>query len=74
MAVSGVVIVPARGMEEALAGRLRAREGVEVQGVGPEGVAAVMEAATAGELRRMSEEIMEWSEVAGLHLAYLHED
>lgn len=74
MAISGVVFIPVRGKEEALAGRLRAVAGVEVQGTGPDGVAAVMEADTPLRLHQMSEEIMGWSEVAGLHLAYLNWD
>ncbi|OGL58824.1 MAG: hypothetical protein A3J27_01790 [Candidatus Tectomicrobia bacterium RIFCSPLOWO2_12_FULL_69_37] len=74
MAISGMVFIPARGKAEALAARLRAAAGAEVRGVGPGGVAVVMEAETAGHLQRMSEEIMGWSEVAGLQLAYLHEE
>lgn len=73
MVISGMVFIPAQGKEEALVERLRAAAGAEVQGVGPGGVAVVMEAETAERLQRMSEEIMGWSEVAGLQLAYLHE-
>lgn len=71
MAISGVVFVPAQGKAEALAARLRAVAGVEVQGIGPGGVAAVMGAETPEHLRAMSEEIQEWSEVTAIHLAYL---
>lgn len=72
MAISGVVFVPARGKTEALAARLRAVPGVEVQGVGPGGVAAVMGAESPAGLRAMSEEMRAWDEVAGIHLAYLN--
>lgn len=72
MAVSGIVIVPLRGEEEALRGKLEALPGAEVQGAGPAGIAAVLEAATTQLLEEMSERIRGWEEVVEFHLAYLN--
>lgn len=74
MPVSGVVVVPARGKEKGLVEKLDALPGVEVQGVGPNGIAAVLEADSSEELQRLSETIEEWEEVVDFQLAYFNWD
>jgi nitrate reductase NapAB chaperone NapD len=74
MPVSGVVVVPAKGKEKDLVEKLDALPGVEVQGVGPNGIAAVLEADSSEELQRLSETIEEWEEVVDFQLAYFNWD
>jgi|Deesub1362B_J571_1020462.scaffolds.fasta_scaffold00117_18 nitrate reductase NapAB chaperone NapD len=72
MAVAGVVVLPQRGSEEAVLKRLRALEGVSIEGQGKGGIALVLEAPTVEALRKLSEEIQQWEEVIDLQLNYLN--
>ncbi len=72
MSVSGIVVVPKRGREKDVEEMLRALPGVEVQGRGSKGIAAVLEADSSAELQIISEEIKEWKEVIDFHLAYFN--
>jgi nitrate reductase NapAB chaperone NapD len=72
MAISGVVVIPALGKENDLIERLDALPGVEVKGVGPKGIAAVLEADSTDELQRLAEDIEQWVEVVGFKLAYFN--
>jgi nitrate reductase NapAB chaperone NapD len=73
MAIAGVVVVPyKKDMSEAIMDRLRAYEEVEVQDVGEQGIAAVMEAGDVRRLKDISEEIEGWDEVVEFNLAYLN--
>ncbi len=75
MSVAGVVVVPARkGYEKELAEKLGALQGVCVHGIGEKGIAVVLEAESLGQIKRISEEISEWTEVAGFHLAYVNRE
>lgn len=47
-------------------------KGVEVQEIGPKGLAVVLEAASTRELKKMSEEINKLDEVVDFSLGYLN--
>lgn len=73
MPIASAVVVPVKPQAgEALAARLQTLEGVEAGGVGPRGVAVVMERKTVDELKRLSEAISAWEEVADFQLAYFN--
>jgi nitrate reductase NapAB chaperone NapD len=72
MAISGIVVVPVHGKEEELSKRLNALPGVSVEGLGPAGIAATMEADTSEDLNLLSEQIEKWEEVLNFQLAYLN--
>ncbi len=71
MAVAGAVVVPVGDAAAAvLADRLARLPGVEVQGIGPRGVAVVLEAPHTKDLERLSEDVLAWEEVADFQLGY----
>jgi|Deesub1362A_J573_1020465.scaffolds.fasta_scaffold00373_9 nitrate reductase NapAB chaperone NapD len=73
MAIAGAVVVPVRKeFEEILKGRLNSLKGVEVHGIGENGIAIVMEAEDMDRLRQLSEEIEQWKEVIDLRLSYIN--
>jgi nitrate reductase NapAB chaperone NapD len=73
MAMAGIVVMPVSPEQErGLLDRLKCVPGLEVQAVGPKGIALTLEhPATAG-LKKLSEEISSWEEVLELELAYLN--
>lgn len=73
MAIAGAVIVPVqRKLGELLKERLSALQGVEVRGVGPKGVATVMEAPDTRSLQKMTEDIAGWEEVIDVSIGYIN--
>jgi nitrate reductase NapAB chaperone NapD len=74
MPISGIVVVSVLGKEQDLIERLDALPGVEVKGVGPKGIAAVVEADSTDELQRLAEDIEQWVEVVSFKLAYYNWD
>lgn len=73
MAIAGALIVPIdREQELKLQGILNCIKGVEVQEIGPQGLAVVLEAASTRELKKMSEEINKLDEVVDFSLGYLN--
>jgi len=74
MAIAGALIVPVnRQAELSLVRRLGnvAEVEIEIEAVGPKGVAVVMEAGLL-ELKAVSSEIKAWDEVLDFELAYLN--
>lgn len=73
MAIAGALVVPVdRKQELKLQTILNSFEGVEVQEIGPQGLAVVLEAASTRELKKMSEEINKLDEVVDFSLGYLN--
>ncbi len=73
MAVAGAVVVPIKKqVETTVVDRLNNLKGVEVQKVGPRGIAVVLEADSAKELKKISEKINQWEEVIEFELVYFN--
>ncbi len=71
MAIAGAVVIPVNDAAAAeLAARLAKLPGLEVQGIGPRGIAVVLEAPQTKDLERLSEEVLAWEEVADFQLGY----
>lgn len=73
MAIAGAVIVPVqRQLGELLEKKLSALQGVEVKGIGPNGLAAIMEAPDTRGLQKMTEDIAGWEEVIDISIGYIN--
>ena len=73
MPIAGAVVVPIKKQTETVVvDRLKNLKGVEVQKVGPRGIAVVLEADSAKELKRISENINKWEEVIEFELVYFN--
>ena len=73
MAIAGAVVVPhSKDCEQKLIGQLKQLPSVEVQEVGPKGIAVVIEEKDAASLRKLSEEIKAWQEVVDVQVAYIN--
>jgi nitrate reductase NapAB chaperone NapD len=73
LAIAGALVVPVdREQELKLQTILDRIKGVEVQKIGPKGLAVVLEAASTRELKKMSEEINNLDEVVDFSLGYLN--
>jgi nitrate reductase NapAB chaperone NapD len=70
--VGAVVVVVQQELTASVQDRLRTIPGLEVQGVGPRGIAVVLESTDTGELRSVSENIESWEEVLDFQLALLN--
>jgi nitrate reductase NapAB chaperone NapD len=72
MAIVGAVVVPVKQeFTTNVKERLGTVPGLEVQGVGPKGIAVVLESTDTRELRTISEGIESWEEVLDFQLALL---
>ena len=73
MAIAGALVVPvSRDMEDILRYRLKTLPGVEIEAIGPKGIAVVMEAEDTKGLEEISADISKWEEVLDVGLAYLN--
>ena len=73
MAIAGAVVIPvSRDCEQKVAARLKQLPAVEIQEMGPNGIAVVLEEKDADSLRKVSEEIKAWQEVMDFQLAYVN--
>jgi|GEM_PF-1224103 len=73
MAIAGWLVVPvSEEVRDRLKDRLASTPGLEVQGVGPKGIAVVADAENVRKLRRLSEEVGRWPEVLDVQLGYLN--
>lgn len=73
MPIAGALIVPVK-METApeLQVRLAAVAGVNIEDIGPKGIAIVLEADSTRELKEISADIEQWDDVLEFELAYLN--
>ena len=73
MAIAGAVVVPvSRDSEQRVAEQLRELPAVEIQEIGPKGIAVVLEEKDVDSLRELSEQIKAWQEVMDFQLAYVN--
>jgi nitrate reductase NapAB chaperone NapD len=73
MPIAGALVMPVK--QENVAGlqsKLTAVSGVEVEGIGPKGIAIVLEAVSVSELKKISCDIEKWDDVLEFELAYLN--
>ena len=73
MPIAGALVVPVK--QEAVSGlqsRLANVSGVEVEDIGPKGIAIVLEAGSTSELKKISSDIEQWDDVLEFELAYLN--
>lgn len=73
MPIAGALIVPVK-METAaeLQVRLSAVAGINIEDIGPKGIAIVLEADSTRELKEISADIEQWDDVLEFELAYLN--
>jgi len=73
MPIAGALVVPVK-QETApgLTARLAEVAGVNVEDIGPNGIAIVLEADTTWKLKRISSDIEKWDDVLEFELAYLN--
>ena len=72
MPIAGAVVTPYdRGLDEAVKSRLNELPGVEVQAIGPKGLAIVLDREIDG-LKAVSREIQNWDEVLSFQVAYIN--
>lgn len=73
MPIAGALVVPVK-QETApgLKARLAAVAGVNVEDIGPKGIAIVLEADSTWELKKISSDIEKWDDVLEFELAYLN--
>lgn len=73
MAIAGAVVVPIGELErETLLGKLKELKGVTIEGIGPRGIAIVLEGESNSELETLSKKINDWDEVLIFELVYLN--
>ncbi|MCK5404100.1 MAG: chaperone NapD [Desulfobulbaceae bacterium] len=73
MPIAGALIVPInKEVEPGLQSKLAAVSGIEVQDIGPKGIAIILEAANSGELKQISHDIEKWEDVLEFELAYFN--
>jgi len=73
MAIAGAVVVPSgKESEQKLVERLKQLPTVEVQEIGPKGIAVVLDEKDTDSLRALSEKIKSWQEVVDLQVAYIN--
>ncbi len=73
MAVAGVLVTPVDRETEALVVELlNCLAGVEVQEIGPKGIAVVLESKSTERLKELFEVIQGWKEVVDFQLTYLN--
>jgi len=73
MPIAGALVVPVE--QETVSGlqaRLAEVSGVQVEEIGPKGIAIVLEADSTGELKKLSSDIEQWDDVLEFELAYLN--
>jgi nitrate reductase NapAB chaperone NapD len=73
MPIAGALVVPVKQeIAPELQTRLAAVSGVDVEDIGPKGIAIVLEADSTGELKKISSDIEGWDDVLEFELAYLN--
>lgn len=73
MAIAGAVVVPVdRESLEVLKARFARMKTIEIQKIGPRGIAVVLEDTDTNELRKLSKTIEAWDEVVDFQLAYVN--
>ncbi len=71
MAIAGALVVPVdEESTPTVQARLEGLAGVEVQGVGPKGIAVVLEGADTKSLEKISKAVLDWHDVADFQLGY----
>ena len=73
MPIAGALVVPVK--QEAatlLQSRLATVSGVEVEDIGPKGIAIVLEADSTSEIKEISSHIEGWDDVLEFELAYFN--
>ncbi len=73
MAIAGAVVVPhSKESAQKLVERLKQLPTVEVQEIGPKGIAVVIDEKDTDSLRKLSEKIKSWQEVVDFQVAYIN--
>jgi nitrate reductase NapAB chaperone NapD len=73
MPIAGAIVVPVRKEDASgLQLKLAAVSGVDVEDIGPKGIAIVLEADSNWELKKISNEIEQWDDVLEFELAYFN--
>lgn len=73
MAIAGALVVPVEPeSEQGLKKKLSSLSGVTVEGIGPKGIAIVLEADDVRSLKKTSIDIEKWDDVLEFELGYLN--
>ncbi len=67
---SGVLVAVSSDREDSLVERLKQHEAIDVSGVGPKGIAIVLERSTMQEMTNLTKELAAWEDVRELQMTY----